>query len=339
MPELKAITAIADATLESMVAKILFENGWDVEKRVLDAHAIDTKGGELLLISLDLEGLTEERLEELLTSVSRTIIFGPNPRALAMKNEHIFDPRIDPNYLLSVIRGNQRQPLLQNRVVNSSRKQAKLLYFTSSRPGVGASFVASNVAMELSVLEKKVLIIDGDIHFPSLYHHLGVRDLAEPQSITPYLSAVDLSSSESDTYLQKLEAWMTEFEYVVLDGGAVGNVGDLSQDRRKEGALIIWALDRAAKSVLVTTPRELDLNAHHQTLSKLRGFKQQTQWISVLNQAEKGSKNNSAERYVELPRDDRSVRKCEKEKLLLNEGAQRSPLTKSISQFVREGLM
>ena len=338
MANLRATTAIADAPFESLAAKTLFDNGWDVEKRVLDAHAITVGSDELLLISLDLEGLTQERFNDLCESGARIIAFGPNPRSLVTTRVTTFEPTLDSAFLLSILRGNQREPLLQVRRA-PTRRAAELMYICSARPAVGGSFIAANIAMELSALQKKVLLVDGDITFPSLYDHLGVRDLAEPQTISPYLTVVELRATEQETHLQRLERWSHEFEYIVLDGGAISDCAALGQDRRLAAGLVMWGMDRAQHHIAITTTREIDLAAHRTMLANLAKFKHHISMTTIINQSRKGAHYAIEGKVVELPSDVRTVTKCAREKLLLSEAAPRSPLTKQIAQFVREGLV
>lgn len=337
MDNVRAITAIASAEFESLVARTLFENGWDVEKRVLDARDVTVSSEILLVLSLDLEGLTQEILNSFITSVGRLIIFGPNPRGLSLQAAPIFEQSQDPLFILSIIRGNQRAPLLQNRR-KVNEKCSELFYLFSARPGVGTSFIAANVAMDISATQKRTLLIDADLHFPSAYEYLGVRDISQPQSISPFLSAVELKPSPPDTYLAQLEKWRDEYEVLVIDGGALYNTKLLSSDQRCEAALTMWSIDRATKHICVTTQRDIDQAAHRTLITDLLAVKAQIKVVTLLNMVEKRGNTKTSDSVYELPLDARNVAKCQREKLLLSEGAPRSPLAKALSQFVREGL-
>lgn len=336
MHELKAITAIANATFESMVAKCLFDNGWNVEKRVLDACDISHDGEKLVLISLDLEGLTQELLDSIYKQNSKIILFGPNPLNFQTKGSVVFDPSTDANRVLSIIRGNHRQPLLQ-RQNTSPKKRARLHYFLSARPGVGTSMIAANSAMHISQKERRVLLIDGDLHFPSLFHYLGVRKLEDPYALTPSLSVVELGSCDTNTTLANLERWMGEFDEIVIDGGSQSHNSELMGDRRREGVLMTWALDYSYSNYLVTTNREIDIHPHSTLRDRVQHFKPQGRFLTLRNMVERLPKNSQPD-YA-FPKDPRNLQKCEKEKLLLNEGAPRSPLAKAISQFVTEAML
>lgn len=337
MDDLRAITAISDASFESLVSRTLFENGWSVDRRLLDARDIHEVGEHLLLISLDIEGLTSEMLSTFMRSGTRVIAFAPNPHQLSHPSLSVHEPLHDPLALLSIIRGAQREPLIQRKAPVSSR--SSLLLVVSARPGVGGSFVAANIAMELSTHDKKVLVVDADLDFPSLYEYFGVRDLQSPRALTPHLSVMDLNSVDSQSHLELLSRWSHEYDIVVVDRGTISARANLSSDRRHEGAMTMWGLDHTIKSIVVTTPDTLDMNGHRRTLDLLRAVKPQGRFVTVVNKVEKAGKVFVKENVFQLLRDDRSVRKCMEAKLMLTEAAPRSPLARNMAEFVREGLM
>ena len=337
MDEKKALTAIADAPFESLVAKTLFENGWSVEKRILDIRDLQESHNYLRVISLDVEGMTQELLDELVADSIESIFFGPNPLNFSIKEGLLHQPTQNHLALLSILRGNTRAPLIHKSTTFRERKSAELIVIASSFPRVGGSFLAAQCALEISQAQRKVLLIDGDIDNPTAYFHLGVRDISEPQALTPFLSAVDLSTRAKSDHLSSMDEWIGNYDVIILDLGVLGDLSTLERDRRHRGQMITWALDRSKKRVVVTSSGELELRSHSKALIDLKKFKPHARHLEVMNKVERMSK--APENCFFLPRDDRAVAKCSKEKLLLSEGAPRSPLTKSIAQFVREGLM
>lgn len=340
MANLRAITAISDAPFESLVAKTLFDNGWDVERRVLHAADILIGTTDLILLSLDVEGINQELLHSIELSGARVIAFGPNPHSLQLSAASVFPPTQDSQFLLSILRGNQREPLLQSQnAIKSKRRPADLVYVCSARHSVGASFVSANIAMEISSTQKRVMLIDGDLAFPSLYDHLGVRDISHPQALSPFLTVVELHATETESHLQLLERWSYEFDVIVLDGGAISRSNSLAHDRRIEAGLVMWALDRAHHHIAVTTSRDIDMASHRTLLANLAQAKPHKPMTSIINMSSKGIQHTLDGTVVYLPNDARTVMKCKREKLLLSEAAPRSPLTKQLAQFVREGLL
>lgn len=335
MAEKFATTAIADAPFESLVAKTLFDNGWNVKRRLIEIGDEILDDTEFLVISLDIEGLTQEKLNTLTQSFQRIIVFGPNPRNLDSQGAPIYEPIHDSLSLLPILRGSARSPLIHSAPMRKHR--AELLLFLSTRSNVGGSYLAAQSAFELSTHQKRVLLVDGDCNFPSAYFHLGARDLSEPQALTPYLSAVELSTYPGPEKIQSLERWLQEFDYLILDHGVLIMGENLGSDRRLGAQILTWSLDLATRRVVVTSPGELELHTHKEVMEQLRVFKPQAKFVEVVNKFQ--GANKSASPTFNIPLDIRAVAKCQKEKLLIGEGAPRSALAKSVVQFVREGLM
>jgi capsular exopolysaccharide synthesis family protein len=68
---------------------------------------------------------------------------------------------------------------------NTGTKDAKVIISTSSVKGEGKSFVALNVSLSLSSLDKKVLLIGADLRNPQLHKYLNVDK--SMQGLTSYL--------------------------------------------------------------------------------------------------------------------------------------------------------
>lgn len=338
MGELRAITAISDSTFEALVAKTLFDNGWSVEKRLIDARDIIAHATDLIVLSMDLHGLDMEIINQLLRQGYKVIAFGPNPEGFAHHSLTIHEPVGDGLQLLPLLRGVEREPLLQSSTIRSSIPK-KVILVASARPGVGASLLAANIALELSGEGKKTLAVDADINFPSLFEHFGVRELSAPRAITPTLSIVDLSQLERERHLRYLADWSMEFERIVMDLGALGAGADLRSDRRQNGLIAMWALDYSLTNLIISSPQSLDMNGHRLLLQSLRSAKPQSHFLTVVNKVERGEKLPEKEGVFYLPQDLRAVSKCRKATLLLAEGAPRSALAKALSQFVGQALM
>lgn len=118
------------------------------------------------------------------------------------------------------------------------QKNNKVLLVTSTLPEEGKSILAANLALAFGELEKKILLIDGDIRKPSIGKLLGIQ---ESQGLTEYLQ----KSSEIEKFLvpcgkifllqagqkrghvsavldeQKMEKMMSElrqmFDYIIID--------------------------------------------------------------------------------------------------------------------------
>jgi capsular exopolysaccharide synthesis family protein len=72
---------------------------------------------------------------------------------------------------------------------NTESTDGKVILSTSSIKGEGKSFVALNMSLALSSLDKKVLLIGADLRNPQLHKYLGVEKTAE--GLTSYLHNTD----------------------------------------------------------------------------------------------------------------------------------------------------
>lgn len=130
--------------------------------------------------------------------------------------------------------------------------EKKIIMVTSTRPEEGKTFIASNTAISLALLDKKVLVIGLDIRKPRLAESFSLPD--QKEGITSYLSgrvkdissliikteiapslfllpagqvppnpAELLASPRLDEALQELKK---EYDYIVIDTAPVGVVAD-----------------------------------------------------------------------------------------------------------------
>lgn len=131
----------------------------------------------------------------------------------------------------------------------------KVVMFTSTTSGEGKSFVASNLAMSVAMLGKKVLLVGLDIRRPRLADMFGLDKEAE--GITSYLAADAKETSMLDNFIvpsgiednlyilpagivppnpaellsrnnldKAIEYFASKFDYVVLDTAPVALVTD-----------------------------------------------------------------------------------------------------------------
>lgn len=70
--------------------------------------------------------------------------------------------------------------VMRNVFVSSLKKNDKIVMATSSVPGEGKTTVITNLAISLVDLNKKILLVDGDIRHPSILPLLGI----DPQELT-----------------------------------------------------------------------------------------------------------------------------------------------------------
>lgn len=154
-----------------------------------------------------------------------------------------------PDSLDSVVFDFVRSRLESDRVRNG--RSSTSLCFTSVRPSEGKSFISANLAVSLSQLGKRVLLIDADLRCPSIHSYFnitndqGLTDLFESnvgldevihREVVPNLDVFSagwgcknptvLVSSEKFRILMKF--LRNEYDYVIVDTPPIGAVADAS---------------------------------------------------------------------------------------------------------------
>lgn len=155
---------------------------------------------------------------------------------------------------------------------DASKKQHKILVL-SGKGGVGKSSIAANLAVWLSMQEKKVGLLDVDIHGPSIPKllnlegcHLQGRD----DKIEPVVYSDSLTVMSVGFFLQDQNAaliWRGPMKHNVIkqfvcdvDWGELDYlVVDCPPGTGDEPLSIIQLLDKPDGAVVVTTPQQLSI--------------------------------------------------------------------------------
>ncbi len=163
-----------------------------------------------------------------------------------MSNNNLFMSDIRQKITFSIIESYKN--IRTNLVTLMSKKDSKILAITSPNASEGKSTTSLNIAITLSQLDKKVLIIDTDAYRPSLHkklkiaNNIGLLDIIMDQSnlkqavrhhnefldiITCGSSAPKpselISSKAFDDLLNKLR---DDYDYIILDAPPVNPVSD-----------------------------------------------------------------------------------------------------------------
>ena len=154
-----------------------------------------------------------------------------------------------------------------------------VILVTSTISGEGKTFVATNLAVSLSLLDKRVVVVGLDIRRPKLLECFGFshEEMKAKKGITNYLSSsnVDLHSllipikDNSNLYIlpagtippnpaeliarpaldEAIKCLAEEFDYVILDSAPVGLVSDaLIANRLADATLYICRADYSHKN-------------------------------------------------------------------------------------------
>lgn len=156
--------------------------------------------------------------------------------------------------------------IIQNRL--RMQETPHIIYVTSALRGEGKTSMLANLAVQLSDLEKRVLLIDFDMKNPNLgrlfltnvdYDHslnaLYVGDINEKEAVTTLTGYLDLiptvyekSSIPLDSNLFNVVRKLAEgYDYVLIDSAPVGITADpMSLSQIASGALFVARYDTAS---------------------------------------------------------------------------------------------
>lgn len=168
--------------------------------------------------------------------------------------------------------------ILRNRL--GTKEQHHCFYVTSTTAGEGKSTVAANLAIQLSDMEHRTLLIDFDIRNPSLgtlfmdkvdYAHslnaLYRGDATEEDAITPLTGYLDLLPAVLEHNAIMLDGAVTDliqrlsekYEYIIMDSAPVGEVSEtLSLNRVATTVLFVIEYDSTPLPAIQNSLEKLD---------------------------------------------------------------------------------
>ncbi|CAN2213189.1 BY-kinase domain containing protein [Candidatus Nanopelagicaceae bacterium] len=236
-----AITAIADARVESSIAASLHRLGWTVLYRAtsLDGllRAISAHPQALILSSSDFRGFN--------TEVSSRHIQLQAP----------VQPMSDIS-LLEIIRNREEPKVANARTLRLS--QAKLFFVASNGRTAGATTIALNLARELSLNTSSTLLLDCNPGNPYLSRYLGINGLNREISRTSLgFSAGEIVKRSS---LLELAPLLDSYEQIVIDYGQLQDPARTVSGRRVHEEIFSWAIHSQSQVLLVSrdNPRALE---------------------------------------------------------------------------------
>lgn len=210
-------------------------------------------------------------------------VFGLETIGIIPKDENYFQNKtelLEKTEMNSAVEQNFASSayILRNRL--GSRETQHCFYVTSAGDGEGKSTVSANLAIQLSDMEKKVLLIDLDLKNPSLggmfLHNVDYSrtlnalykgEATEQEaviSLTGYLdflpSVLERNSIPLDGTLFDFVKKISEnYEYVIIDAPAVGQVSDtLSLNQIAHMVLFVIRYDTASISEIQDAIEKLD---------------------------------------------------------------------------------
>ena len=354
------ITAIPSSETEGFIAGTLFAQGWSVVFRAIDWDSLERfinankelAQGALLLFSPDLPGISKAGLDSIGLKIRQAIGFSTEQQQTGDFSQLHEVPQSTTD-LVSLVRGFVRAPLL--RAHNTSHliaRKAGVIAVGSAGSHTGCTMMAINLAMEMSILEKSTLLIEGNYRAPSIAAYLAMRNInkdSQWQSIAPHLSLAEIDQNHAGRIDEFMDRAAAEFECVIIDLGSISGLSNRLTDRRWTSTMTTWCCDQADELMIVSRADQLGAHRLSQVVDLLQNTSVRANLSFVMNMKSPGKRGESEEakflscttalkpiRIRSIAKDTRAVVAAEDEHATLVEINVRSNLRKSIADLARE---
>lgn len=354
------ITAIASSETEGFIAGTLFAQGWSVVFRAIDWESLEryinanqeAAHGALLLLASDLPGVSKAKVDSMGAKIRQIIGFsiGQNQNSDLIELYEVPKSATD---LVSLVRGFVRAPMVRglNTPQRAARK-ASVIAVGSAGSYTGCTTLAINLAMELSILEKSTLLIEGNYRAPSIAAYLAMRNInsdAPWKTIAPGLSLAEIDQEHAGTIDEFMDRAAAEFEFIFIDLGSISGLSNRLTDRRWTSTMTTWCCDQADELLIVSRADQIGAHRLAQVIELLQNTSVRAKISFVMNMKSPGKRGESEEakflnsttalkpiRIRSIAKDPRAVMAAEDEHATLVEINERSNLRKSIAELARE---
>lgn len=148
-----------------------------------------------------------------------------------------------------------------NLIALMTKKNAQVLAISSPNASEGKSTTALNIAITVSQLEKRVLIIDADAHRPSLHrklkieNNLGILNIIVDNATlkdtihkhNDYLDVITCGTNtskpsellNSDRFDELLKEFKEKYDYIIIDTPPINPVSDALVIAQKVDAIVL----------------------------------------------------------------------------------------------------
>lgn len=351
------ITGISHTDHESFVAGTLFGQGWSVVYRALDFHSLEQfissqpeiAQNALLLYSPDLLGISPQSIEEI-TPLLRQVIGFHDTTDASSEYTGLYSFPSSAQELISMVRGFIRTPLIRATINKQSKnKRAKIIALASAGTTTGTTTIALNLAMELSILEKKTLLIDANFDAPAIASLLALRSIsgeATWRTIAPNLSTGELNQENTEHIHERLLRASEDFDFIIIDLGAAGEISQKVTDRRWQSRAITWSAECADHIIFIARSDLLGRTRLEELVEELKRTSISATSSFLLNAkspSRRGDSEESAFKSIieeinprgiySLPKDLRAIEGALLERATLAEISERSSLRKALASL------
>jgi Mrp family chromosome partitioning ATPase len=354
------ITAIASSETESFIAGTLFTQGWSVIFRAIDWDSLErfikanpeSVQGALLLFASDLPGISKSKVDAIAPKFRQTIGFSSGHQ----QDKEFIDLYEVPESvtdLVSLVRGFVRAPLLRG--ANSPQRLARkahVIAVGSAGSYTGCTMLTMNLAMELSILEKSTLLIEGNYRAPSIAAYLAMRNInsdSEWKIIAPNLALTEIDQGHAGQIDELMDRAVREFDYILIDLGSISGLSNRLTDRRWTSTMTTWCCDQANELMIVSRADQLGAHRLNQVIELLHNTSVRASLSFVMNMKSPGKRGENEQakfltsttvlkplRVRSISKDSRAIVAAEEEHATLVEINVRSNARKSIADLARE---
>ena len=352
-----ALTAIRSSESEGFVASTLYSQGWSINFRALDAQSLITYMKEedtsqsILLISTDCEGLRLDIFNQLKRLVVKVILFQASVQDRLIYPDALPIPATALE-LIALIRGTLRMPLIRTSSPSFGQRRAKVIAIASVSGGLGCTTLATNLASEISALDKKCIVIDAHPYAPAIAALLGQRGLRQsgnPRQISQNIFAHEITQAAISEGIQSLEEFVHDFDFLIIDLGTIQDFAANISGRRWSSEVLVW-VSNAADELFFLSSNDLVGIERLKILTKdltHNSIKPAISFIQAQHPLEKKSHSNNENllklvtplkprRILHYPYDARSVYAAHNEQATLLESNEKSLLRKAIARIAGE---
>jgi len=355
MAELTVVTAISDPDFEAMVAGTLYSHGWSVLFRALDTESLrkfllsNTDSKPLLIYSDDLPGLDLAAIASLKPQLDRVIGFHSGNQVEG-RDGFLHRPH-DGIELLAMIRSPHRAPMLRASRVDQPHSRCTMIALAGTNHGDGVTTTVLNLAIELTLIGKKVLLVDAHHQMPAIATTLGERHANQesPREISPALQIFEITRENAPQSIDIISQTSMSVDFILIDLGLITYSENTSLNRRWEHIFTTWALEAVDDLWLLSSPHVVSLRALRELIAAMSQLTIRGRVTHLLSKRIPGKKGEAQEeRFLAisspsaphalriLPLDVRGVETASADRSILIESNSRGLLRRSIAALALE---
>ena len=336
--ELLAITAIKDIEQEGAIAASLIRSGWKVVYRATSPDLLNENlerfNSAVLLLSDDFISAEKVNFEAAILIRGRTQPLG---------KEGLAAPQSDFE-LGELLRNNSRENRREQNLIPAT--QSKVIAFASTQGGVGTTTLALNIAEQISLLDKKVLLVDANINSAVIADLFEIHDIrSQAKEFAPNLTLFEVSELAQ---LLHLAAIAGQFDFILIDLGVVSEpsiAGVRVSDR-----IFQWILHSQGRLILASASPLKSIDRTHRAVKRVSEMAPAlTLDIAITldmamsrrdrKELERGISESSSCGAVIFSRDHKAIAATRERGSTLQRSAPRSVINREIVQFVKERLI